>query len=468
MMHLLKAMMKEEWRMHSTMFGNLMFSLFPLLIFIFTFLGNFLYHLLSNIISFKNSLLTVLLFFFFFGLSVGSFGLLGREVMNRRFGQASLVAYSSRALPISEKKIFTVFFIKDVIYYFLFWILPFSLGISLYSFVNSIHLFLLFKIITSVSISFLLGLTLSFLLSTIYVHHEKLAMYSFFFLVITIIFLNNFFNIDLLIYFLPFTIFNNFNFLNITTMIIFIIISTIISISFLKVDYHQDIKIQNKNYFKEKNIIDNVIKNIFVKKDFIDMKRSRVSYGKLIFAFIFPLIFIWIILKIFITFFPFLNFIFLFSIFFGMMSSTIYNFLTEFELFSNYSFLPIKVSTIILSKIKSYFIINLISPLILLLIIIKLEQISSFIISLLLLISFSIYGLTTTIFLTGLHPNILLYNTKVFLLYIIYNLPVMLLFLFISAFFPNYLCLCILMIPFSIIFIRISLKKWDNKQEIGF
>ena len=67
------------------------------------------------------------------GIMVGGFGLLGNEVMNRRFGQASLLAYSARSLPLSEKFIFPNFVIKDTVYYFFLWVLPFGFGYILAS-----------------------------------------------------------------------------------------------------------------------------------------------------------------------------------------------------------------------------------------------------------------------------------------------------------------------------------------------
>ena len=67
------------------------------------------------------------------GLMVGGFGMLGNEVMNRRFGQASLLAYSARSLPLSERYIFANFVVKDTVYYFFLWVFPFGFGYVLAS-----------------------------------------------------------------------------------------------------------------------------------------------------------------------------------------------------------------------------------------------------------------------------------------------------------------------------------------------
>jgi len=126
-------MMKEEWRVHSTMFGSLSFALFPVMIFGIAFMGSFLLPLMRTSFPSNNLALMIHASYLMLGIMVGGFGLLGNEVMNRRFGQASLLAYSARSLPLSERFIFTNFVIKDTVYYFFLWVFPFGLGFILAS-----------------------------------------------------------------------------------------------------------------------------------------------------------------------------------------------------------------------------------------------------------------------------------------------------------------------------------------------
>jgi hypothetical protein len=106
MFELFTNMVREEWRVHSTMFGSLSFALFPVMIFGIAFMGSFLIPLMQTTIPGGNLTLIVHATYLMLGIMVGGFGLLGNEVMNRRFGQASLLAYSARSLPLSEKFIF--------------------------------------------------------------------------------------------------------------------------------------------------------------------------------------------------------------------------------------------------------------------------------------------------------------------------------------------------------------------------
>jgi hypothetical protein len=116
MFELFTAMVKEEWRVHSTMFGSLSFALFPVLIFGIAFMGSFLIPLVSRTLPVGNLAIIVHANYLMLGLMVGGFGMLGNEMMNRRFGQASFLSYSARSLPLSDRFIFTNFVVKDTVY----------------------------------------------------------------------------------------------------------------------------------------------------------------------------------------------------------------------------------------------------------------------------------------------------------------------------------------------------------------
>ncbi|PKL60125.1 MAG: hypothetical protein CVV33_04310, partial [Methanomicrobiales archaeon HGW-Methanomicrobiales-4] len=88
-------MIKEEWRIHSTMFGSLSFALFPIMIFGMAFMGSFMLPLIRSSLPAGNLSLLLHSNYLLLGFMVGAFGLLGNEAMNRRFGQASLIAYAA-------------------------------------------------------------------------------------------------------------------------------------------------------------------------------------------------------------------------------------------------------------------------------------------------------------------------------------------------------------------------------------
>jgi len=168
MFDLFTTMFKEEWRLHSTLFGSLNFALFPVLIFGIAFMGAFLLPFIRSVMD-----LSVLVFlmhgnFALLGIMVGSFGLMGKEIMNRRFGQASLIAYSARSLPVSEKRLFLNFVVKDIVYYFILWVLPFCMGFILAAPLLGMSLYYPLLTLLTLTLSFLTGLCAVFLLSAGY------------------------------------------------------------------------------------------------------------------------------------------------------------------------------------------------------------------------------------------------------------------------------------------------------------
>ncbi len=174
MFELFTNMVKEEWRVHSTMFGSISFALFPVMIFGIAFMGSFLVPLMRTTLPSGNLTLIVHANYLMLGIMVGGFGLLGNEVMNRRFGQASLLAYSARSLPLSEKFIFLNFVIKDTVYYFFLWVLPFGFGYILASPFTGIPLSVALLLLLTLTLSFLFGLCSVFLLSAVYARSRLL------------------------------------------------------------------------------------------------------------------------------------------------------------------------------------------------------------------------------------------------------------------------------------------------------
>ena len=170
------AMLKEEWRIHSTLFGSVGFALFPLLLVFFAFAGALFWPFFSDVLPAQTAVILIHSCYLLAGASVGGFGLFGREVMNRRFGQASLIAYSSRSLPVSEQSILLNFFLKDTVYYLVFWVFPFVAGLAFAAPFVGIPVTSAVRMLATLSLSFLLGLSLAFILSTIYVHSPRVLL----------------------------------------------------------------------------------------------------------------------------------------------------------------------------------------------------------------------------------------------------------------------------------------------------
>ena len=74
MFELFTDMMKEEWRIHSTMFGSVSFALFPVMIFGIALMGSFLIPLMRNTLPAGNLTLIVHASYLMLGIMVGTSG----------------------------------------------------------------------------------------------------------------------------------------------------------------------------------------------------------------------------------------------------------------------------------------------------------------------------------------------------------------------------------------------------------
>lgn len=465
-MEIIKSMIKEEWRIHSSMFGNFMFALFPFLIVLFALIGSLSLTFIREIFPISQVALAVQYTFLFFGISVGSFGLMGREFMNRRFGHASLIAYSSRNLPISEMRIFANFIIKDIIYYFFLWIIPFWAGFTLSLPIMGASISYSLPFLASSTFSFLIGMSASFFLSTVFINSRKL-----FAIMVASLMMIIFFSASIGIGpdSLPsLTLFNNMSYANLLACLALSIVPSVISIFFVKADFPHRKKRYGNWIVPLSDFMKPLGNENFIAKDFIDLWRSEGGIGKIIFSFFFPLLIIWIVLMIFTRFVPGISSLTIFGIFLGVISSTVYNWLTEFDIFTSYSFLPVRVSEVMRSKIKSYVIINAISVIILLAAAVLTAQLEYFIPSLISVITISAYSLSVLIYLSGLYPNIMLYNAKIFLQYILMNCPILLFSIFLSILNPYYTILTVVLIPISILLAGKGFKKWDSWEHPSF
>lgn len=464
---ILTKMILEEYRIHSSLFGGRLFALFPVLIFFCCLLASSQIDLFTMVLSYNFMFQSLHFIFLFIGVSIGAFGLYGKEILNRRFGQASLLAYSSRTLPISERKIFFSFFLKDIIYYMILWILPILAGLITGSIFSTIPLSsAAFGSLTLIA-TFLLGLSFSFFLSTLYAHSNKITILVLLAVVLYIIFFKGYMTLPLSSLLFSYTLFFQPTPNIVGLCLFFILVPILFSLIFVKIDYPQKKKAY-ANIFTPINQKLGFTKqySIYLSKDLIDLYRSEGGLGKVIFQFLLPIIFTWLFLYIFTKIIPDIQAVMIFSIFLGVVSSSLYTLLTAFDSFNPYMILPVKVSTILKSKIINYLFLNIISLIILLSASISLQELHYFIAALCVFITLSIYCLFATIYFTGLQPSILMYNSKIFLSYILITGPLLFGFTILSIIYPYYLYASPIFILPALFLLKKSYKKWDKWTPI--
>jgi hypothetical protein len=468
MFELFIAMVKEEWRVHSTMFGSLSFALFPILIFWIAFMGSFLLPLMLKSLHSGELSLVLHANYLMLGFMVGAFGLLGSEVMNRRFGQASLLAYAARSLPLSERFIFANFVIKDTLYYFALWVLPLALGFLLASPFIGVPVTLPLLLSLTLTLSFLFGLCAVFFLSSVYSHSKTALAGILGILAIAAGALALLTGRNPAMFFPPLMLFNAFSWLNLTFSCVAIALLFTVSIWL----FTPETSGATKRY---SDMLTPLTKKLsffptppLAAKDLIDMYRSGGMVGQTLFSFIIPLVVIWFFLSLLNGYLPSNGVLLEFALVTGVIASTMYTWLTMFDTFGAYACLPVSVRTLIKSKIASFSVLQLIPAVFVAIVATLSGQVIYLVPAVVICLSVSFYCLGVTIWLTGLSPSVLVYNVKVMVTYLIL-IGIVLLTLSAVAFASPFTALgaVILFVP-ATFFARLGFAKWEASEQPGF
>jgi hypothetical protein len=122
---LLARMVREEYRLHAALFGD-RFLLFPVVTLALSAAGVWLFGLtgadLRTVAAGIHGLV------FFFGLQVGTIGLVGRDAMADVLGDVTMLVFSARTLPVRMGRLLAVFLLKDLLFYSVLFIGPVAVG----------------------------------------------------------------------------------------------------------------------------------------------------------------------------------------------------------------------------------------------------------------------------------------------------------------------------------------------------
>lgn len=129
---MLREMLREEWRMHARLFSGRSFVMFPVML--FGLVAGFAF-LVSRYATLPVQEIGTGLVFLggFMGLSVGAVGFTSRDAFRNVLGPTNFLVYSSRTLPLSERRLLATFLLKDIIYYVGLFLLPISVAALLFA-----------------------------------------------------------------------------------------------------------------------------------------------------------------------------------------------------------------------------------------------------------------------------------------------------------------------------------------------
>ncbi|MCE5298824.1 MAG: hypothetical protein LLF84_07770 [Methanoregulaceae archaeon] len=468
MFELFTNMVKEEWRVHSTMFGSLSFALFPVMIFAIAFMGSFLIPLIQSTLPAGNLTLIVHGTYLMLGIMVGGFGLLGNEVMNRRFGQASLLAYSSRSLPLSEKFIFANFVIKDTVYYFFLWVLPFGLGYVLASPYIGVPPGDALLLLLTLTLSFLFGLCGVFFLSAVYIRSRPALLLILVALCAGVAGLVLMTGVNPVLLFPPLLLTSAFSWAN------FLISCGVLALLFgIAILLFNPEPVGSEKRFKDSfaplmrrfSFLPNPP---LATKDSLDLYRSGSLVGQTIFSFLLPLAVIWFFLSLLGPFLPPHGLLFLVAVTTGVIGSTMYTWVTMFDSFGPYGCLPVAVSTLIASKLTTFAILQVIPAAFIAVVALLSGEAACLFPAVVLGICISFYAAGIMAWLCGLSPNVLVYDVKVLFVFLILVGIVLAIFTAIAFANPYFAFSAVILVIPTWLMIRRAKVRWDSVDPGGF
>jgi hypothetical protein len=468
MFELFTAMVKEEWRVHSTMFGSLSFALFPVMIFGIAFMGSFLLPLMQNTLPAGNLTLIVHANYLMLGIMVGAFGLLGNEVMNRRFGQASLLAYSARSLPLSEKFIFANFVIKDTVYYFFLWVLPFGFGYILASPFTGVPLADALLLLLTLTLAFLFGLCGVFFLSAVYARSRLALLLALGVISVGLAGLAAMTGMSPVLFFPPLLLNSMFTWANFLISCAVLVLLFGIAIVLFNPESVGSEKTYKDSFMPLMRSFSFLRNPPLTAKDALDLYRSGSLVGQTIFSFLLPLAVIWFFLSLLGPFFPPHGLLFLIAVTTGVIASTMYTWVTMFDTFGPYACLPVAVSTLIASKLTTFAVLQMIPALFIASVALLSGEAAYLIPAVVLGISISFYAVGIMAWLCGLSPNVLVYDVKVLFVYLILVGIVLTVFTAMAFANPYYALSSVILAVPAWLLVQRAKTRWDSVDPAGF
>src|SRR5512136_2990303 len=160
---LLKLMLKEEFRTHASYSGKSRFLTFPIFVFVLALGSGLTIDKMMETVSLSQFAVFAHISVFMYGLSVGAFGLMGREYLERRYGRNNYLVAMPYLLPISFRTTFLGIYLRDAVFYVILMLLPATLGLMVAAPIMGFSLLSIGFLFASVLLAFLFGMSLSFL-----------------------------------------------------------------------------------------------------------------------------------------------------------------------------------------------------------------------------------------------------------------------------------------------------------------
>lgn len=422
MLDLLRLMLREEYRLHVSYSSARVFFTLPLYVLLIAFFLASTMPIMEPSIRLNEMLLFVNGGVFVYGMSVGAFGFLGQTYLERRTGRANFLVAMPFLLPFTFRRAFASLYLRDVIFYVVLIIIPGVLGVLAASLVVSYHLSSIALVSLAVLLSFMLGISFSFLVSVIYIRSRIafLVIMGGFIALLGGYGILHLYPLDAV---LPSLAFQNsvpplgqdwqaaFNYAMESILLVVAMSALAIAlVSTTPPTVEQKVRERYAAYYERVGWARS--HRSLLAKDFLDMARSG-ALSKLLLAYVAPLVFLgfttWYVnhgLRIPIGF----NAVF-YAAMVGSFGVMFYSWLTNLDALDYYETLPVSVPQLIRTKLISFFILTtIISTAFVLIIAFANSETRLLWIALPVLYITSAYSVIATAYLTGLSPNSVLFN----------------------------------------------------------
>ncbi len=471
---------KEEFRAQSSMFKS-SFLMYPVFILVLAgLMGLMLMSLRMSLSTFELVTLAQVSILMS-GMLVGGMALFQETILERRMPGVRLLLNIPGTLPISNKKVFAFFYFKDILYYICMNVLPVLFGLYASTFVTGLHVDLPLAALTFV-LSFLLGVSISFALSTVVVRSKAL------FAVIVIAIIGLAYTASL----------GQASVLSgigrvvptvgayvggsvtdiVLSLTVFVVLSAF-SLYFIRETPHST----EKRYKSDFGGVQDRFRlsgrySALAAKEWIDLARSG-GLGSVLFSFVFPLLFLWGLLWMMSNVMTFMSdgeaislpFTTVFySVIIGFFASLVYGWLNNIDNNANYRMLPVSMTDVIKAKLILFVVLNtVVSVIYLCLIALTRGELALLPVSLFTMFMVSGYTGVLTAYMTGIFTNSLMFDYKVMTVYSLAVAPVLVV-LIVLSFYPEMLLAelglsAVLGIAAYLLLGRID-KKW-GRVEFG-
>lgn len=439
-LRIVRLMLSEERRLNSAMIGKVQFLMFPVMILFMSFVLALSSKQLLREMP-MNQMYTILhSIILIYGIGVGGFALFGERIAQKRFGEVTMLLETPTIQPIDFRSMFLNFYVKDVIYYILYSIVPLTAGISLTIPVTGFRLASVLFLLLTITLTFLIGISFSFFLSSMYVRRKWLFGGIVLALLASILY-GHFANAyDFTDYIPSFALQRTGNPLYVLIAAAIVLAFSIVAVMTVKIRFG---KVSEK--FSEA-ILPAAKKFAFAKeystfmaKDWIDLIRSK-TLMPVIGAYVGPLAFLavlfWFLGSVLLLPLHF-NLIF-YAAMIGFFGVSIYGWLNLLDTTGFYEVLPVKVTQIVRTKLLLFTILAfVISTAFLIVLGIMQSELELLWIALVVAYSTTAYTVTSTAYLTGLRTNSYLFDPKILGKFSAVVIPPLIVLTILSLYYPN-------------------------------